>query len=56
MLKGWESRKGLSLGAKEAGMERIMSGLERPGEGPGLCSQDAWALDRTGFQMTLLDA
>lgn len=28
MLKGWESRKGLSLGAKEAAMERIMSGLE----------------------------
>lgn len=34
MLKGWESRKGLSLGAKEAAMERIMSGLERPGGGP----------------------
>lgn len=33
MLKGWESRKGLYLGAKEAAMERIMSGLESSGEG-----------------------
>lgn len=51
MIRGWESRKGLPLGAVEAGMGKIMSGLESPREGP----EDAQALDRAGFQMTLLE-
>lgn len=53
----WESRKGLPLGAVEAGMGKIMSGLERVlGKDQRLFSQDAQALDRAGFQMTLLEA
>lgn len=34
MIRGWESKKGHPLGAEEAGMGRIMGGLENPQEGP----------------------
>lgn len=34
MIRGWESREGLPLGAEEAGMGRITGGLESPQEGP----------------------
>ena len=57
MIRGWESREGLPLGAEEVGMGRCTGGLgwRVHRKDPRLCWKDAWALDRAGLLKTFLD-